>query len=309
MSKKYFHHIVFICLLVNFPTLNINGENIAENQPDATTGVDIESVNSIKPGITEIRIVSSKKETAAKIPVTIYTPPGKTIRGNILLLPGWKHSRLRWLNETNIKEHADNNGFRLICPEMNITVYESKYFPETTLKWADTPGLQWIHDFLIPAMRTKGIFLTSQNNFILGLSTGARGAALVTLDNPSLFSAAAAFSGDFDQTKMPEDKLMTAVYGSFKQFPDRWLLIDNPVQMARKWNTPLYLAHGTKDEVVPISQSRLFYATLSKLHLLLDITINMPEEAHNYLFWGSQSKIAMQFFNEYVNKNKVENVK
>jgi pimeloyl-ACP methyl ester carboxylesterase len=284
MNQIIFHTIVLAYFIVSFPVLGIGGS------------------------LVEITIPSSANSTATNIPVTIYTPPGKSIRGNVLLLPGWKFLRHRWLNETGIKAQADRLGFRLICPEMNITIYESRYFPETTLKWADTPGLKWIHEFLIPAMKSKGIFLPGQNNFVLGLSTGGRGAVLVTLDNPGLFNASAALSGDFDQTKMPLDNLMTAVYGSYRQFPERWL-IDNPAQQAKNWNTPLYLAHGTKDVVVPPSQTKLFYTLLRDLHIALDIKLFMPEASHDFIFWSSQTPGVMEFFDKYINKSKVEKVK
>jgi len=260
--------------------------------------IDIRLVTKILPGTMDFSVDSSANAGAAKIPVTIYTPPGKKIRGDILLLPGWKFSRHGWLNETEIKRLADKNGFRLVCPEMNVTIYESRYFPETTLKWADTPGLKWIHEIFLPAMKSKGLFQDGRGRFVLGLSTGGRGAVLVALDNPGMFNAAAALSGDFDQTEMPRDNLMTAVYGSFQKFPERWRL-DNPVQRAKDWKIPLYLAHGTKDAVVPPSQTKLFYTVLRNLHVALDIRLEMPESRHDYLFWNSQLGKVMDFFNQY----------
>ena len=248
--------------------------------------------------VTEITIASSHEKTAQKIPVTIYTPASHIIRGNILLLPGWKHSRHRWLKETSIKKTADQYQFRLICPEMNTSVYASRYFPETWLKWSDTPGLVWVRKFLIPALQKKDMLMPGQNNFVLGLSTGGRGATLVTLDNPDLFKATAALSGDFDQTAMPEDKLMTAVYGSFAKFPERWEL-DNPMKQAKKWNTPLYLAHGTNDQVVPPSQTKLFYTVTHNLHVALDIKLSMPDGGHDYNFWSAETENALIFFARY----------
>lgn len=294
MINIFFVNRIKKLFFITFPVLISFGVISAGELPGKKT-----SSKEILPDSVEIAIPSSLKSKTQDIAVTIYTPPGKKTRGNILVLPGWKHSRHRWLNETNLKEQADEQHFRLICPEMNLTLYESEYFPETTLKWAETPGLKWIREFLLPELKSKGIFLPDQNNFVLGLSTGARGAVLIALDNPGLFRAVGALSGDYDQTAMPKDRLMTAVYGSIEKFPERWKK-DNPVQMAKKWNTPIYLAHGTNDKVVPADQTKLFYTLLRKLHVALEIQLNMPEAGHDYAFWGSETKNVLDFFNKFV---------
>lgn len=284
-SKNAASRIFIFILALNVPIFGISGNS--QTNPDSASGE------------IDIPVPSSNLPASRNIMVTIYTPPGKIIRGNILVLPGWNHERHRWLNETSLKAQADTYKFRLICPEMNTSLYASEYFPETTLKWSDTPGLKWIQQNLIPALKTRKIFLSSQSNFVLGLSTGGRGAALVTLDNPGMFNAAAALSGDFDQTQMPNDRLMTAVYGSFQKFPERWEK-DNPVKMAKNWKTPLYLAHGTKDAVVPPSQTKLFYTVLRDQHLELDVQLKMPEAGHDYKFWDSQISSVLKFFDKYV---------
>jgi hypothetical protein len=59
------------------------------------------------------------------------------------------------------------------------------------------PGGAWIKEILIPFMRDGdkcGIFNDGNNNFLLGLSTGGRGVALVSCTNPGLFRAGAAHS-------------------------------------------------------------------------------------------------------------------
>ena len=201
----------------------------------------------------ELSISISQTE---KIPVTYFAPAGK-IRGEVLVLPGWSYNRKRWLNETRLKEYARKNNFTLVCPEMGKTLYESEFFPETKLKWATVPGRKFISDYLLVQLKQKGIFTGDVPLYILGLSTGARGSVAIAIDHPLKFKAIAALSGDYDQSQMPKDRLMTSVYGSIEEFPERWKNRDNLALNAEKLNTPLYLGHGSQDYIVPVEQSRL----------------------------------------------------
>lgn len=248
----------------------------------------------------------------SKIPVTIYTPNEVELRGEVLVLPGWKHERSRWVKQTKLLDHARAHGFRLILPEMGVSIYASEYFEETKRKWAPVPGLVFITDYLIPQLQKQG-YLTGFNEAIsplappatdkqplprllMGLSTGGRGVLQIGLARPDLWEAAAAFSGDYDQTRTPKDRLMTAVYGPFEDFEDRWSRVDNPIYAIDNWKIPLYIAHGTKDTVVRVGESRVLYDTLRATHPNLKVEIETPAMGHDYPFWGDYSLKAFQFF-------------
>ncbi len=228
------------------------------------------------------------------VAVTIFTP--SNVRGNILVLPGWKYSRKRWLKETPLVAEARKHGFRLICPEMNTTLYESSYFPETTLKWQVTPGLEWIQGILIPRLQEQEILKKGDSNFLLGLSTGGRGVAQIALALPDLFQGGAALSGDFDQTLDPGDRLMSAIYGPYARFHERWQEVDNPGKRVKEWSMPIYLAHSKQDRVVPFRQTELMYQRLKETHPDLDVEFFAVNGGHNFVFWSSQTAPALEFF-------------
>lgn len=251
-----------------------------------------------KPGSIDITLPSSiDARVKQNIPVTIVTP--EIVRGNILVLPGWKFHRKRWLKETRLIQVSRKHGFRLICPEMNTSIYASRYFPQTRLKWSATPGLQWIKEILIPSLQKRKILLSSQDNYLLGLSTGARGVAQIGLALPHLWKAAASFSGDYDQTRMIQDKLMISVYGPNDKYKSRWQHIDNPYSKAAQWKIPLYLSHGRRDTVVPFSQSKRFYEALKSSPVHSNIVFKEVSAAHNFKFWDSQVEPAVEFFSKY----------
>ncbi|MEQ9363147.1 MAG: prolyl oligopeptidase family serine peptidase [Leptospirales bacterium] len=240
------------------------------------------------------------------VAVTIYTPPetvAKEIRGDVLVLPGWKYNRKRWLNETPIKSEADRLGLRLICPEMGRSIYASRYFPETGPRWnSNKAGLAWVLEDLLPYLAGQGVFRSgaAANNFLLGLSTGGRGVALIALARPDLIRAAAALSGDFDQTLQPADRLMAGHYGSYADFRERWETVDNPLRQAAGWSTPIYLAHGTQDRVVPPVHSQEFFESLRTAHPQLDVVLLTPSAGHDFAFWGAQTAPAFAFFEKYL---------
>ncbi|MCP4135354.1 MAG: alpha/beta hydrolase [bacterium] len=247
-----------------------------------------------------IELPGSAAGTGKKIKVDIFVPRASTVKGDLLVLPGWKFSRTRWHKETGLLTYAEKEGYRVVFPDMNTTIYESKYFPETTRKWAAMPGGMWIKKILLRRLKnTYGLFLPKKRNFLLGLSTGGRGAALVSLENPGLFTAGAALSGDYNQDKLPADRLMAAVYGPYNTCRERWTSTDNPEVRAEQgeWLMPIYIGHGKKDKVVPFSQSDSFYKTLKKKYPSLRVCFNAPEKAgHDFTYWDSELEAVFAFF-------------
>jgi predicted esterase len=241
--------------------------------------------------------IHAEQKNAAEIPVDIYVPRTTGFSGDVLVLPGWNFSRKKWQEQSGLIRIAGARGLRLIFPEMMKTLYESRYYPETRMKWALTPGGQWIKDILIPEMQKRGLLLPGGKNYLLGLSTGARGVALIALKNPGLFKAGAALSGDYNQAAMTGDRLMTAVYGRFHDFPERWTTDDNPQNMIDLWTMPIYLGHGKKDAVVPFLQTLTFHEKLKKAKPGLRLEFNAPENAgHDFTYWASEVEPAVGFF-------------
>ena len=217
------------------------------------------------------------------------------------MLPGWNFSRTSWVNNSAVVKYAQEYGYALILPEMGKTLYESQYYPQTTMKWNSLPGGQFIKQRFIPAVQTKHqLLLPGRHNTMLGLSTGGRGVALIALENPGLFVAGASLSGDFSQENMPQDRLMTSIYGRFNSFPQRWKGRDNPQARVAEWIMPLYLAHGTADHTVPESQTLMFCQQLKEYHgKKISIQCDrLPGAGHDYQFWGGRLPAVFQFFEQ-----------
>lgn len=256
-----------------------------------------EAMRPLRDGLSTISIpASADTSEKAAVPVDVYVPPGKRPSGDVLVLPGWNFSRTEWHTKTTILILARERRLRMVFPDMLKTLYESRYFPETRMKWGPTPGGQWIRTIFIPAMREYGIFREEGANYLLGLSTGGRGVALVSLDNPGLFRAGAALSGDFDQSAMKRDRLMAAVYGPYDRFAERWTSIDNPSARILEWRMPIYLGHGKRDAVVPFDQTVAFYKALTAARPGLPLTLSAPENAgHDFAYWQSELDKAFDF--------------
>lgn len=255
---------------------------------------------ALQPGLQVVLVPStnpSEDRGLTLILVDVYVPDDPSFNGDILVLPGWNFPRDDWYRRTDIRSFADKKSFRLIFPDMGKTLYESRYYPETKMKWAATPGGRWVKECLIPAMQKRGLLLPGGKNYLLGLSTGGRGVALVSLGNPGLFRAGASLSGDFDQSAIPGDRLMTAVYGPFARFRDRWIGEDNAQKRIAEWKMPVYLSHGRMDRVVPFSQTETFYRALRKAWPDLTVVFHDPDGAgHDYAYWGSELGPVFDFF-------------
>jgi len=219
-------------------------------------------------------------------------------KGTFLVLQGWNLPVEDWCSKTELCSKATTNGYCVVLPDMGKSIYQQKDYLETRVEWRSFPTRQWLSDTLIPMLQKKyGLLLKNENNYIVGLSTGARGVALVLLDFPDLFKGAAALSGDYNQLKLPADNLMAGYYGSFTQFRDRWTNTDNPIMRIKEYHTPIYLGHGKLDKVVPPEQTVMFYDSLVKNHPKLKVKLNMPDNnKHDYVYWGSEVDNIFKFF-------------
>ncbi len=255
----------------------------------------IQAQSPLPNGIHTLYLPDAVEHQSKTIPVDIFIGDSN-YQKNILVLPGWNFSRKRWLQETSLQQEALKRHYNLILPEMGITIYESKYYNETKRKWATTPGSEWIKQILIPKMQKQGLLLSHQFNTVMGLSTGGRGAVLTALYNKHIFKACASLSGDYNQAAMSNDKLMTATYGPYLQFKDRWEKEDNPYYMTGEWDIPLYLGHGTKDTVVPFEQTKAFYDKLKSEKPNVNIKYNYCECGHDFQYWSSEIVPILNFF-------------
>lgn len=229
--------------------------------------------------------------------VRVFQPKGK-MRGTILLLPGWNYPIEHWSDSTKIIELAQKERYNLVMPDMGKSIYSRYIYSETRSDWKGEATRIWLNDTLIPYIQNQtGLLLTGDPNFILGISTGGRGAVLVGFEQKGRFRSIAALSGDFDQSKYPEDNLYKGFFGMKDEFPERYSGKENPVALISEGIPVLFLLHGKNDQVVPPEHSLHFYEKLKndgrhRLELV-------PEQGHNYTFWNNQMKSVFQFFNSF----------
>ena len=230
-----------------------------------------------------------------KTAVWIKSPSGE-VKADILVLPGWNFAKEKICKESDFCDKALAKGYRLILPEMMKSVYASVYFPETRNDYRNYLTLTWVTDTMIPTLlKEYGIF-SGKKNYLHGISTGSRGAALVHLHTGKLFSKVALLSGDYDQTQMPNDNLMKNTYGPYSSFRERWETVDNPTYLSGKWTASLYIAHGMHDDVVPVSQSQNFATKIEQEHPQCHIVKNFPDNRHDFVFWNGETDPILAFF-------------
>ncbi|MCH2224740.1 MAG: prolyl oligopeptidase family serine peptidase [Crocinitomicaceae bacterium] len=233
-----------------------------------------------------------------KIKTTLRFPNQSIFKGTIITLPGWNFSRNQWCDSTSFCQKALQEGYIIVQPEMGKSIYCERFYPETRTDWRKYPTRKWIKDSLISELQTYHILHSTHSNFILGLSTGARGAALLARDLPHIFKGCAVLSGDYDQTKFPMDNLYRGFYGEFKNFPDRWLEDDNLITHITDLKVPIYIGHGSNDNVVSIEHSRLLKQALDSSHnSKYEFHIDSLS-THNYSYWNSEIDNILEYFSK-----------
>lgn len=255
--------------------------------------------------LAQLSMANNKRDTIINLQnqhsvlsVCLKFPENMPAKGVIVVLPGWKLPVYDWCTKTTFCQKALAMGYILIMPEMAKSIYAAQRFPETRKDWLPFATRTWFKDTLIVRLQKHyGLLLPGQKNYLLGLSTGARGVALLALDCPEIFRKGAGLSGDYDQTQMPKDALMTGWYGAQDAYPQRWNGLDNPVFRFKELKIPLYLGHGKADKIVPVSQTIQFVDSLKKHKpKLVKYHINETAE-HNYNYWNSEVDAVLEFFN------------
>jgi pimeloyl-ACP methyl ester carboxylesterase len=231
--------------------------------------------------------------------VEIKTPKGR-VNGAMLVLQGWDFPITDWCDSTSLCEEALNRGYILVFPEMGKSIYSENHYEETRLDCKQYPTRKWLRDSVIGELQSEyGLFKEKGNNYVLGLSTGGRGALLLALDLPAVFSGCASLSGDCDQFMFPNDNLYIGYFGVMKQFEKRWKGPENPKQLllSMNLNVPLYIGHGMKDSVVPYKHFELIKEIIEFVQPEVKVQFHTDSTAqHNFTFWNSEVTNILNFF-------------
>ncbi|GIV25849.1 MAG: hypothetical protein KatS3mg026_1541 [Bacteroidia bacterium] len=214
----------------------------------------------------------------------------------LVLLPGWNYSRTAWCEKSSICTEALKRGYRLLLLEMGKSLYASQAFPETHPAWRRYPTLRTLLDSVFPFLVERRWLLPGKS-YLLGLSTGGRGVVMILAHTGALFRAGAALSGDFDPHLDPRDRLLTGWYGPYSS---RWDTVDNPLRLAARIESPLFLAHGVADPVVPYQHTQRLYQLLQREKPTLPCQLHLdPQGKHDFAFWEKYARQALNFFERY----------
>jgi S-formylglutathione hydrolase FrmB len=274
--------------------------------PILTNSPSADSIQKFNPGLLLNKII--KRDTLIKkyynqlyAPITIkYADSSKA---TLLVLPGWNYPDTQWCDKTDLCLKAKKQGFDLVFIEMQRSVYLKSYYKQTRKDYTKYPTRVWLIDSAFKPLFGQGMLDSTKPAFVMGLSTGGRGAAILALDYPELFSGAASLSGDFDPLLQKDDPLMINSIGSFAQYPKLWSGDNNITLRAAEIKVPLYIGHGIADKVSPVKQSMQFVDVLKKKNPSLTVKTNFPKTAgHNYTYWNSEVDAVLEFFSSLIEK-------
>lgn len=247
----------------------------------------------------ESSIVTEYNGKIFSVPYLVYFPESEFVPQNgytlIIALHGWNLRMEDWRHHSGISDLADHYGFLVVCPQMGKANYEKEYFPETIMKWNSKPSGRWIgEDFLTHIQKHYPAAVSRDKTGLLGVSTGAHGAVLVAGYYPERFGFAASLSGDFDVTRTPGDNLSRNIFGDYETYPDRWRDGSSISMLENFKNTRLFIAHGAKDTVATVEQSRLMADELKKRNYPYLYTEDENGD-HSWNYWKKELKNAVHF--------------
>lgn len=256
-----------------------------------------------------------------------------TRRKMLLLLPGWNYADTQWYTRTRVCDEARNRGYDVMLVEMGKSVYMDSLYPQMRADYRMHPTRTWLWDSVLKPLQKRRYF-TDRGipgdpiktvdghvyygslklpvpTFVMGLSTGARGALLLALEHPEAFQGCAGLSGDYNPLLMKNDNLMINCLGKFDEVPWRWWGTNNIERRVDAFRVPLFLAHGTADKVVPWQQTESLFkamessvnfqkraSTFHKNHddVGLVRTLFVKGAGHNYSFWNEAGLKALDYF-------------
>ncbi len=276
-----------------FCTESKKNEGVTENR----LALSADSIPDFPRKDTVLKIVSSDKRV---IEVAIRYCSEKNRKGTILALPGWNYPYLHWIDSTDLCAMALMHGYDLVLPDMGKSIYSKRIYPETRADWKQELTMDWFENEFFAVLKDSfNLLKNQQHNFIIGLSTGARGGLILALEFPEKFESVAILSGDYDQDKFPNDNLYKGFFGTRDKFPLRYSGEENPIWKLDKLKTAVYIGHGAKDRIVLPDHSEHLYALLKesgntnvKFHL-------DPKAAHDYNYWNSELESIFEFFESH----------
>jgi pimeloyl-ACP methyl ester carboxylesterase len=264
-----------------------------------------------------------------------------TRRKMLLLLPGWNFADTQWCTRTRVCDEASKRGYDVMLVEMGKSVYMDSLYPQMRADYRLHPTRTWLWNSVLKPLQKRSYFtdrgipedpiktvdghvsylsmMLPIPSYVMGLSTGARGALLLALEHPEAFVGCAGLSGDYNPLLMKNDNLMINCLGKYDEVPWRWRGTNNIEMRVDALRVPMYLAHGGNDGVVPKNQTESLLLAIERSeackaraavptvysavdHYYLDSKIVQSEivvgAGHDYIFWNQAGLKALDYFDE-----------
>jgi pimeloyl-ACP methyl ester carboxylesterase len=264
-----------------------------------------------------------------------------TRRKMLLLLPGWNYADTQWCTRTRVCDEAVKRGYDVMLVEMGKSVYMDSLYPQMRADYRLHPTRTWLWDSVLKPLQKRSYFtdrgipedpiktvdgdvyylsmMLPIPSYVMGLSTGARGALLLALEHPEAFVGCAGLSGDYNPLLMKNDNLMINCLGKYDDVPWRWRGRNNIEMRVDFFKVPMYLAHGSDDRVVPMKQTESLLLAIERseackaraafpkvytavTHHYLNEKIVQSEivvgAGHDYIFWNQAGLKALDYFDE-----------
>ena len=258
-----------------------------------------------------------------------------TRRKMLLLLPGWNFADTQWCTRTRVCDEATKRGYDVMLVEMGKSVYMDSLYSQMRADYRLHPTRTWLWDSVLKPLQKRNYF-TDQGipedptktvngrvlyksmqlpipSYVMGLSTGARGALLLALEHPEAFQGCAGLSGDYNPLLMKNDNLMINCLGKYDEVPWRWRGTNNIEMRINELQIPCYIAHGEADQVVPMQQSQQLSeaheisrrASKNSTKMASMKLVIVKNGGHNYGFWGEQGILAIDFFDDNLKNSTI----
>ena len=284
MNKRKFHSTLIVALV-----LFLSGCQSAEPENRVVQDEAVEEEHYSPAEDTLFVFTSGGKQ----IETFIVRSKVKRI-GTILALPGWNYPYNHWCDSTNLCEMASAKGYDIVMPSMGKTIYSDSIYEQTRSDWKNEVTRDWINEFMIPTLQQQyNVLQLNEQNKIVGISTGGRGAVLLAMDNPDLFDAGAALSGDYEMTAFKSDNLYRGFFGAYDNYQDVWEGHENPISSITGLKVPFYIVHGADDQIVPSNHAEILFNYLdSNVHQLNIV----KDQGHDYQFWSQEISNVLKHF-------------
>ena len=87
---------------------------------------------------------------------------------SILVLPGWNFAQDDICVKSDFCKKAKALGYILIIPDMQKSIYQSQFFPQTRQDRKTLHGIMWLTDTVFPALQQKfNLLKENQKNYLV----------------------------------------------------------------------------------------------------------------------------------------------